>query len=137
MLMSSHSFLQCWSMAEVWRSYKNAMSSRRPGSELRHNNFGYYVRKRCVVYSSLKGSAIIGQINEEGMLLVSHHAPSSRKDGVELLRKLSRDRSVKAVLAITEDLVSMLEKLGFINQHQTVVSDFRGESVVKHIFTNF
>jgi hypothetical protein len=137
MLMSSKSFCKCWSLAETWKNYKAAMSARRPGSELNHNGFGYYVRRRCVVYSSLKGSAIIGQINEEGMLLVSHHAPSSRKDGVELLRKLNLDRSVKAVLAVTEDLVSMLEKLGFINQHQTMVSDFRGHNVEKHLFTNF
>ena len=136
MLLSTRSYLRCFDMAEAWKHYRDAMVSKRPGSALSQNNFGYYIRHRCVVYSSQQGSAIFGQIDKDGILIVSHHAPVSKRDGVELLRKLAKDDQ-KVVFAVTIDMVGMLERLGFKNSHQTICTDFRGVDVEKHILTNF
>ncbi len=140
MLVSGKTFSRLFDLASTWRSYRDAMARRRPGSELSHNAFGYYTRHRCSVYLSPKGSALIGQVRKydgHEVFCVSHHAPASHRDGVELLKKLARDRNVLAVLTVTEDLVSMLLRCGFRDTGYTHVSDFRGEPVQKFVLANF
>ena len=83
---------------------------------------------------------MFGQIQEwEGqeVFCLSHQAPRTHREGVELLKKLARDRHVKACLAVTSDLVSMLERIGFRNTGEVVPCYFRGGVVRKHILVNF
>lgn len=136
MLMTAKQYFRCFEASEVWRRYRDAMVSKRPGSALTQNRFGWYVRHRCVVYTSQKGSAIFGQVDQDGVLMVSHHAPISKRDGVELLKKLAKD-DLKVVFAVTNDMVTMLERLGFKNCNHVINTDFRGICVKKHILTNF
>ena len=135
MLMSSREFLRCFELSSTAKNYRASMDKRRPGSALSQNRFGWYLRHRCMVYASQKGSAIVGQWRNE-TLMVSHFAPVGQRDGVELLKKLAADKSVKALFAVTEDMVGMLERLGFKNLQHTENMDFRGQIVLKHIFSN-
>ena len=139
MLVSGKTFCRIFDTATAWRRYSGAMDRRRPGSSLSQNSFGHYVR-RSVVYMSLKGSALVGQMREfEGreVFCVSHHSPASHRDEVRLLRKLAGDRELPAVFAVTEDLVGMLTRLGFRDTGRSCVSMFRGTSVAKRIVVNF
>lgn len=135
MLMSSREFLRCFELSSTAKNYRASMNKRRPGSALSQNRFGWYVRHQCVVYASQKGSAIIGQWQND-TIMVSHFAPVGQRDGVELLKKLAADRGVKALFAVTDDMVGMLERLGFKNLQHTEIMYFRGEEVLKYIFSN-
>jgi len=139
-LLTGRTFSRLFDLAASWRFYRSAMDRRRPGSALSHNAFGRYARRRCSVYASLRGSALFGQFQEfdgREVFCVSHQAPVSHRDGVELLKKLASDRNTPAVLAVTEDLVSMLIRLGFRDTGYTHVSDFRGLPVTKRLLANF
>lgn len=138
MLVQGSTYAKLFDLSKAWRFYRDAMNRRRPGAALEHNRFGRYARK-CSVYCHGQ-SAVFGQIQEwEGheIFCVSHQAPSSHREGVELLKKLAKDHHVKAALAVTSDLVSMLERIGFRNTGLTEDCDFRGFSVKKIILTNF
>jgi hypothetical protein len=89
-------FSRLFDLTAAWRFYRSAMDRRRPGSALSHNAFGHYARHRCSVYASLRGSALFGQFQEfdgRAVFCVSHQAPVSHRDGVELLKKLASDRN--------------------------------------------
>ncbi len=135
MLMSSRQFLKCFELADIHKQYRSSMNKRRPGTALSQNRFGVYVRRRCAIYASQKGSAIIGQWQND-TLCVSHFAPAGQRDVTELLKKLAKDASVKAFFAVTEDMVSMLERLGFKNLQYTEDMEFRGMVVKKFFLSN-
>jgi hypothetical protein len=138
MLIRGAMYSKLFDLAQAWKHYADAMDRRRPGSALTHNAFGHYAR-RCDVYCH-NGSALFGQMNEwEGqeVFCVSHQAPRTHREGVALLKKLAGDRHVRACLAVTSDLVSMLERIGFRNTGKVIPCNFRGDVVLKHILVNF
>lgn len=122
---------QVLSMSKVWRNYAASMSRRRPGSELGHNSFGRYARRASVFV--FRKSACIGQMDAAGRFWVSHFAPASRREGVEMLRELRHRCPVG--FAVCHDLVGMLVKIGF-NVVGSGPADFRGEVVEKTILVN-
>ena len=118
-------------MSDVWRNYAASMRRRRPGSELSHNAFGRYARRASIFV--FKRSACVGQMDAAGRFWVSHFAPASRREGVEMLRELKHRCPVG--FAVCPDLVGMLTRIGF-----TVVGSgpayFLGEVVEKTILVN-
>jgi len=120
-------------MSQLWESYAKAMRRRRPGSELSHNAFGRYVRRAAAFVHHT--SVVIGKMDGD-TFMVSHFSPRTNREGVGMLRALAAQHRVKVILAVTEDMARMLKKCGFINCNETVKTMFRGEEVVKHLFTN-
>jgi len=135
MLIRSKEYAKLFEISIAWRNYAKAMNKRRPGSELNHNAFGKHVTRYTYAYISINGSALFGEFKNE-IFCVSHFSPVSNRDMVNLLTKLSKDRSIKALFAVTEDLVLMLQKIGFVNLNQTIETYFRGEITTKFLLTN-
>ena len=113
----------------LWKNYSRSMQKRRPGIELRHNAFGRYVSNSDIFIFGR--SALIGQMQGEHFC-VSHFAPSSKKEGVQILKEVRRQ--TKVVFAVTSDLAKMMEKLGYQKKGETV-TPFRGAQVKKIIFS--
>ena len=118
--------------SEIWRNYMTAMDKRRPGSALSWEHFRSYILSPSVVYHSHGGSFIFGQV-QDGIFFPSHFAPKGPKSAVELL-KLMRSKAV--CFAVTEDLSSMLQRLGYKRLPLRVSCDFRGTKVQKVILVS-
>lgn len=125
------SALQLKNSSSIWKQYLKSMNIRREGSSLEHNAFGRYLKKSTIL--TYKNSFLIGQL-KDGAFCVSHYAPSSRREGVELL-KHAASLQKKVVFAVTGDIAPMLQKLGF-RPAGKCSSWFRGEQVEKHLFIN-
>lgn len=127
--------LSLFPMSLVWRQYKNSMARRRPESVLFHNAFGRYARRAwaLVLVSEGRQSFLLGNW-ERGMFVASHFCPATQRHGLRLLQAVKAwDR--QAVLAVTEDLAPMMEKLGFLRVGECFAS-FRGQLVKKVVYTN-
>ena len=124
--------LRMYNSSVIWKNYSRSMNKRRPGLFLGQNAFGRYMSKfaYCYCYGE---SIVLGQFDENNRFWISHFAPSSRRDGVKMLKQLTS--SVTVGFAVTEDLVGMLEKLG-LKVVGSVESEFRGFKVVKTILIN-
>jgi len=116
----------------AYNQYATAMRRRRPGSELPEGAFVSYVQSRARVFRHA-GSYIFGQL-AGGIFKVTHFAPKSLRGGVEAVKALL-DSEQATVLAVTADMAGMLEKLGYACV-AVLPSNFRGEEVDKHLFTN-
>ncbi|OGC77178.1 hypothetical protein A2619_01075 [candidate division WWE3 bacterium RIFOXYD1_FULL_39_9] len=124
--------LQIVDASKLWKQYSKVMKIRRPKSILDHNRFGSYLKREKVFL--FNKSICIGRF-DSNYFCVSHFCPFSKREGVEMLKEL-RKASFKVLFAVTEDMVGMLEKLGYSNQNSTIEVEFRGEKVLKHILTN-
>lgn len=118
--------------SEVWANYETAMNKRRPGSALSWERFRSYILQADVVHYAHAGSFVFGQM-QDGIFFPSHFAPKGPKSAVELL-KLLRSRAV--CFAVTDDLSSMLQRLGYKRLPLTVSCDFRGAKVQKVILVS-
>ena len=68
------------------------------------------------------------------LFIASHFAPSTLRDGYELIKKLRREY---VVFSVTEDLKKMLKKAGYIVLPFKLHKEFRGKETVKYLaFSN-
>ena len=89
---------------KIYENYQKSMGRRRPDSVLSEDRFdGYCDRQDVFGYFEgygLKTSAVIGQfdsveLNRESfdVFKASHFAPASARKGVELLKKMSKEKN--------------------------------------------
>lgn len=129
--ISGRCFCCTFDMATVWHGYKKSMSKRRPESVLSQNVFGHYVKSAsCFVFGN---SALFGMWKGNSFC-ISHFAPASRREGVEMLKAIIGSGK-KVIFAVTCDLVDMLSRLGCktIGEH---VIQWNGQDIKKYILVN-
>lgn len=133
--LSGKRLLSLFPMSGIWRQYKNSMSRRRPESVLFHNAFGRYARRAwaLVLVENGKQSFLLGSW-EKDMFFASHFCPATQRHGLRLLQAV-KAWDQQAVFAVTEDLASMMEKLGFLRVGECM-APFRGQLVKKVVYTN-
>lgn len=73
-------------------------------------------------------SYLVGYENE-GVFIISHFAPYSMREGVEMMKRLGM-----AVAAVTPDLSGMLQKCGW-SYHGTIPQWFAGEICKKDLWS--
>ena len=117
----------------IYSQYKNAMGRRRPESVLEDYKFFNYILNHALCFN-YGDSYIFGQYNN-GYFKVSHFAPSTMREGYEMLKELSTFDNV--IFTVTDDLSPMLQKIGLYGNHKAVISMFfRNELVQKQIYTS-
>ncbi len=122
----------------IHKNYENSMNKRRPGSALNIESFSNHICHHAYSYMYGK-SYVFGNIEEDllgkEIFQVSHFAPASNKEGVNLLKSLRKYNNV--VFAVSIDLKPMLEKIGYFSSEETkVLVKFRSEMVEKYILTS-
>jgi len=130
--LSGKNILRVILMSSAWSRYRRSMDKRRAGSTLGQNSFGHHCRRS---EGFIFGDSCVFGETRNGYFVPSHFCPASKREGVEMLKAL-RAHGQKVAFAVTSDMVSMLEKLGYKNMNQTVAAYFRGEMVEKYILTN-
>jgi hypothetical protein len=114
---------------DIWNQYANAMAKRRPDSVLPIERFEYYIMNYAGMFK-YKDSYIFGRkIND--FFIPSHFAPKSMKEGVEMLKDLKKYDNI--IFVVTEDLASMLKKLGYKQLPHTVKKNFNNVLTDKKI----
>lgn len=93
----------------------------------REKNKGCYIFNRSLIH--------LFHDNNRDLYFVSHFAPSSMREGVEIIKNLSKEES-NIVFAVTSDLVSMVEKCGFVNTGVKQDHYFGDEIVEKTILVS-
>ena len=127
-ILSGRNAARLLSVPELWAKYAHSMNKRRMGSALNHNAFGrHFVRSAIFVFGD---SALVGNVID-GRFWVSHFCPATQREGIAAIRELKNHGAVG--FAVTADMVGMLQKLGYKNIGITVPTNFRGQTVIKHI----
>jgi len=117
-------------LIKAWEWYKNAMGRKRPHSVLRKSQFVLHGLFHSHVKDCGKNGIILYQ--DYGTFKVpSHFAPTSLRNGVEMMRELLI--LGEYVLFIPEDLMLMAKKIGYKVLPITVPAEFRGEIMKKFI----
>jgi hypothetical protein len=119
----------------LWINYAKSMAKRRPDSILDVDRFLNYLKNDDVYAFILESEGgIIGQL-KYGVFKPSHFCPNGSSSGVKILKKLKEYNNI--VFFVTDDLISMLQKLGYHTSNDTNLDmEFRGEVVKKHIATS-
>ena len=132
------------SVLEVYKNYKNAMS-KHSSYVLAFDRFWELVTESygngelAAQYDESHGCFSFGEsmvhgFFKEGYFMVSHFAPASMREGVELIKELSSYDNV--VFAVTEYLSGMLDKLGY-NFITEVPQWFNDGYVMKKVYTSW
>ena len=130
-ILSGHQAARLLPVSTLWANYAHSMNKRRMGSALEHNSFGrHLVRSAVFVFGN---SALVGNITD-GRFWVSHFCPNTQREGIAAIRELKNHGAVG--FAVTADMVGMLQKLGYKKLEITVPTNFRGQTVVKHILVS-
>ena len=117
---------------QIYKQYADSMARRRPDSVLEEYRFISYIMNYALCFN-YKDSYVFGQFSN-GYFKVSHFAPSTMREGYEMLRELSTFDNV--IFSVTDDLSPMLERIGFYgNDKAKIMMFFRDELVNKQIYT--
>jgi len=121
-------------LIDMYRKYVNAMSRRRPDDVASIYRFYSAISRYSGRVFNYKDSYVVGRA-QQGFFVVSHFAPASLREGMEMLSKLFEFDNI--IVLPTEDLAGMLERLNIYYKENdiTVPMVFRDKLVNKRIFT--
>jgi hypothetical protein len=129
-------------------NYSASISRRRPDSVLDYDRFCWYLDREDVFLFQEnnygKISAVIGQadsVNIDGEVFdvfkASHFAPFSMREGVKILKKMSKIKDRVVVFTVTDDLCDMLMQCGFSPVGVSFQMFWNGDEQTKTVFTQF
>lgn len=120
---------------KVWKNYYNAMMSK-PGKKAR-GFFGFL----ATLCSGKFGQKIMGfrvadnflfGIWTHGYFICAYFAPSNQMGMFNVIKEIGQYNNV--VFPITQDMSSMLDRMGFIRSSETHDAKWRGKVVTKDVF---
>lgn len=120
---------------KVWKNYYNAMMSK-PGKKAR-TFFGFL----GTLYKGKLGERLMGfRVADNflfgfwthGYFICAYFAPSNQMGMFNIIKEIGQYNNV--VFPITQDMSSMLERMGFIKSSETHDAKWRGKVVTKDVF---
>lgn len=130
--------LTCLELEAIHPHYKSAMESRRVGCALEIDSFINHFSNgfeygTLIAFGNEVDGYILGDITYN-IFKPSHFAPKTKRGGYNLFKALKNE---DVILFVTNDLASMLSKIGYYTfSNWTVPMWFRGEIVTKYIYTS-
>jgi len=117
---------------QMYDNYEKSMNRRRPGIALDFDGFLNRIYDQNTHNFRFGDSIVFGSYTN-GIFFPSHFAPSSLRQAREMLEKL---KEYRVVWAVTPDLTSMIESMGYIKILTGVPISFRGGTVLKDILVS-
>ncbi len=92
---------------------------------LEEESYCSHISEHCSGFETDQGSGIYGEFwEDENLLIVSHWAPMSMRDGVRLLKEVLQNKEIQILINVLPGkMVDMLKRIGYYN-HGIIEVDY-------------
>ena len=103
---------------------------------LEEDRFYSHILEHCAGFETSRGSGIYGEFwKDENILIVSHWAPMSMRDGVTLLKEVLHNQDIQVFINVQPGkMADMLKRIGYFN-HGEIEVDYPFHQI-KQIMSN-